>query len=793
MSDQAVLVRRLSNGAEIRVLQQPWAERVGLCLRVAVGSHDEPHAYPGLAHFLEHLLFLGSRHYAAEQGLMAFVQGQGGVVNASTQARHTDFVFELAPEQLQPALLRLLDMLRWPLLQVEAQTREREVLQAEYQARSQDAGCRIDHALGQALAAGHRCADFLAGDRASLPLEQAAFQLALHGYHQRHYQAGRMRLTLVGPQPAEQLLAIVEELLGQTPGGDDELGSRAPAAMLPLRAPRLSLQHSRAAVYLGCAVQLQADGLEPALDLLLDALQDSVSGGLLAGLRELGLCQQLQVRVLYCHAGQCLLRFDCDGAEGARGSALRGAIQGWLQSVQDDPSWASRLREWRQSAALRQLVASPLALAQHLQAPQCDEACTLRALKNLLAQMAADEGWIELQCSEQSQPDWPASGLSLPLSARPTREPVVVARRDWRLPPGDALLQVKVPAVAVLPAARLRHYASVSSGGPAALHWRGRLNGEGAWDELDATLQARIGDIRQRGGRLGIVTQLSVQRESWTLVLQGAARLLPCFSAQILPLLLAPIGQRVEPASQGLLLRALLQRLPALCETPGELELQGMGVGFSEREQEQLAQLCTSVEPLLALPPVRGDGAGLTWRQTAQPGGDAALLLFCPLPAVDACTEAAWRLLGQLLQGRFYQRLRGELQLGYALFAGFRQVQGRRGLLFALQSPVCDAAGIFGHIRAFLDEQRESLATLDDALLSGCRTALQQTLRPLQANLPRAEQLWQLHLAGLPEVHPQRVREALEALTSSDLLKAHEQLLRVSDWRVLASGAQSPV
>lgn len=792
MSDQPVLVRRLSNGAEIRVLQQPWAERVGLCLRVAVGSHDEPHAYPGLAHFLEHLLFLGSRHYAAEQGLMAFVQGQGGVVNASTQARHTDFVFELAPEQLQPALLRLLDMLRWPLLQVEAQAREREVLQAEYQARSQDAGCRIDHALGQALAAGHRCADFLAGDRASLPLEQAAFQQALRDYHQRHYQAGRMRLTLVGPQPAEQLLAIAEEQLGQIPGYGDELGSMAPAAMLPLRAPRLSLQHNRAAVYLGCAVQLQADGLESALELLLDALQDSAPGGLLAGLRELGMCQQLQVRVLYCHAGQCLLRFDCDGTEGAQGSALRAAIQGWLQSVQDDPTWASRLREWRQSAALRQLVASPLALAQHLQAPQCDEACTLRTLNSLLAQMAADEGWIELQCSEQSQPDWPASGLSLPLRELPMRAPVVVVRRDWHLPPGDALLQVKVPAVSVLPAVRLRHYASVSAGGPAALYWRGRLDGEGAWDELEATLQARIGDIRQRGERLGIVTQLSVQRESWTLVLQGGARLLPGFSAQILPLLLAPIGQRVEPASQGLLLRALLQRLPVLCEAPGELELQGMGVGFSEREQEQLGQFCASVEPLLALQPVSGDGGGLTWCQAAQPGGDAALLLFCPLPAVDAYTEAAWRLLGQLLQGRFYQRLRGELQLGYALFAGFRQVQGQRGLLFALQSPVCDAAGIFGHIRAFLDEQRESLATLDDTLLSGCRTALQQALRPLQANLPRAEQLWQLHLAGLPEVHPQRVREALTALAPNDLLKAHEQLLRVSDWRVLASGAQPP-
>ena len=179
------------------------------------------------------------------------------------------------------------------------------------------------------------------------------------------------------------------------------------------------------------------------------------------------------------------------------------------------------------------------------------------------------------------------------------------------------------------------------------------------------------------------------------------------------------------------------------------------------------------------------------WQQAVQPDTYAALLLVCAMPAGDACAEAAWRVLGQVLQGRFYQRLRGELQLGYALFAGFRQVEGCRGLLFALQSPVCEAAGIFDHIRSFLGEQRQLLAALDDAAVSRCREALQPALSPAKANVARAEQLWQLYLAGLPEVHLQRVLRALTALTQNDLLQAHEQLLSASDWRVLASGAPS--
>lgn len=786
-------VRRLANGAQLCAQQQPWAQQVGVCLRVAAGSHDEPQAYPGLAHFLEHLLFLGSRDYPSDQGLMAFVQGHGGMVNASTQARHTDFVCELPVEQLQPALTRLLDMLCQPLLEPDAQLREREVLHAEYQARSQDADSRIDHALGQALAAGHRCSGFLAGDRRTLAVESAEFQQALRDHHQRHYQAGRMCLTLVGPQPAEQLLDIAEALLGALPAGEGDVCSAPPADLLPLRAPCLHLQHSRPGVHLGVAVQLDTRNLDASLALLLDALQDPAPGGLLAGLRELQLCRQLQARVLYRHAGQCLLRLDAPGASAGQGAALRAAVQSWAAQLHGHAGWPVRLQHQRQAATLRLLGLSPLALARELQSPAHDDSHTLCDLNALLACLARGDGLIELQCGEQARPQWSAIGLDLPLQALPRHSAASLQQREWRLPGDDPLLAGAAVASAVLPLAVLRHHPGQAEGGPAALYWRGPCSGAGDAAAIEAGLLARSADLRWRGERLGIACQLSVQTAGWTLSLRGPAPLLPAFSALLLPLLLAAREEPVEPVSQGMLLRALLQRLPQLCELPAASRLAGLSVGLGASEQAQLTRLCTAVEPLADLPPTPRIEPGIDWHQVAQPGTDAAVLLFCPLPADDACTEAAWRLLGQVLQGRFYQRLRGELQLGYALFAGFRQVEGCRGLLFALQSPVCEAAGIFEHIRAFLGEQRQSFAALDDAAVSRCRDALLPALSPAKANLARAEQLWQLHLAGLPEVHLQRVQQALTALTRNDLLLAHEQLLSASDWRVLASGALSPV
>ena len=103
--------RTLANGLRVAMLSRSGAGKAAISVRVAAGSHDEPEVYPGLAHFLEHLVFLGSAGFAVEQGLMAFVQACGGQVNASTQARHTDYFCEVPADRLGEALVRLIDML----------------------------------------------------------------------------------------------------------------------------------------------------------------------------------------------------------------------------------------------------------------------------------------------------------------------------------------------------------------------------------------------------------------------------------------------------------------------------------------------------------------------------------------------------------------------------------------------------------------------------------------------------------------------------------------------------------
>lgn len=786
---------RLDRGAELLVQQQPWAERVGICLRVAAGSHDEPVRYPGLAHFLEHLLFLGSRNHRGEQRLMAYVQGLGGQVNASTQSRHTDFVCEVPAASLRPTLARLLEMLSQPLLAREAQLAEREVLEAEYRARSQDADSRISHALAQALPAAHRCAAFLTGNRASLAVEEEGFQQALRDYHQQHYRLSQMRLTLVGPQPVEQLLLIAEQslLLAAEPA-PVAIPAQA-CALLPVRASRLCLQHPAASVHLGYALQAPEAGLTMALGMLLDVLHDPAPKGLLDSLRRAGRCEQLRLRVLYRFRGQCLLRVDFPGADPAHGAWLRAMFQSWAAQMLGDDRWRHCLRRWRQTQRLQRQGLAPLAVARLLQDlfDDVDDGRVLRALAALLEQLGSGQGGVELCCTAAAQSVWPAVGLDLRLSAAPPCA-VPALQRTWQLPEGDALLGPQSAGAALPLAAQLRWHPPVGHGGPAALYWRAGLAEWRCMNGARAALQARLADFRSRCERLGIVVQLEIHRQGWTLGLLGAPALLPACSAQLLPLLLAPLQQQsAAPPAEGLLLRRLLDLLPMLDETPSPPGLQGLGVGLGEQAQRAVEALFGRVEALPATPPVQGTGSAVNWQSVESAGEEAALLLFCPQPPQPpqrAQDEAAWRLLGHYLQGRFYDRLRGELQLGYALYGGYRQVQAQRGLLFALQSPHCDVAGIYRHICDFLTAQHQPIATLPPAQLERMRETLATSLAPAETSVGRAEQLWQSHLAGVGCDHLQAVRQALAGLDVSDLRLAHEQLLQGADnWRVLASAA----
>jgi coenzyme PQQ biosynthesis probable peptidase PqqF len=825
--------RQLANGLQLAMLSLPGTAKAAISVRVAAGSHDEPDDYPGMAHFLEHLLFLGSSGYAVEQGLMAFVQACGGQVNASTQVRHTDYFCEVPADRLDEALARLLDMLAHPLLDQAAQLREREVVHAEFLARGQDPDTLVSVALGQALPAGHRFAAFQAGNRDTLAVEQAAFQQALQAFHRRYYQAGQLSLTLVGPQSLDELDELAERHGAALPGRGRQRQS-APAALLPLSVQqlRMTLPGGAPSLQLAFALEWAPPEMDEALDFLQTWLRSEAPGGLLAGLREAGLCQGLQVRLVYRHADQAMLLLSCAGVDEAPATqaAIVAAVLDWLGFFAAAGQYETLYERYRAIQGCRLHSLQPLALAHLWQ--DCLAAgwnpgnglsgAGQAALAALLEQMQDAKRLLMLFGSARPMPSWPAPGFTLQMQEAPSVN-AAPCTWAWQLPPANPFLAPAAPAVSTLGiTARVRWLPAPSTEGgcgQATLYWRCWLAEQVDAAELQALLRVALRSIEADAAELGVALQLDGRDDGWQVSLQGAAVLLPAVLPQVLATLLCPAPsawqqgprearQAAIQAQAEMPFRQLLRRLPELFAPSGgecaaltpqrlhecyrQARFDGLGVGMTTTGQDEIERLFSSVAPLHAIEAPPMGPVGRYWQDAAIDCSDSALLLFCPLPATDAATEAAWRLLTQACQGDFFRRLRSELQLGYAVFCGFRQVQAQRGILFSVQSPHASAEQILGHIEAFLQAQGERLATLDEQALALMAAELRrQALAKTSSPQELAEQHWQAHLAGLPDQHESAVLQTLAALQRPQLLAAHRQLSQAQgSWRVLATVAK---
>ncbi len=103
-------VTRLPNGLTVATAAQPHMTSVSLGLWVAVGGRYEPAALNGACHFIEHMLFKGTRSRSARD-ISQEVEGLGGYLNAFTGEESTCYFARAPHRQLEPLLEVLVDML----------------------------------------------------------------------------------------------------------------------------------------------------------------------------------------------------------------------------------------------------------------------------------------------------------------------------------------------------------------------------------------------------------------------------------------------------------------------------------------------------------------------------------------------------------------------------------------------------------------------------------------------------------------------------------------------------------
>lgn len=202
----------LPNQMKVLVISDPTSQKAAASLDVDVGSNANPADREGLAHFLEHMLFLGTEKYPQAGDYQAFISSHGGNHNAYTAFENTNYFFDIKADDLEPALDRFAQFFISPLFTKKYVDRERHAVHSEYQSKLRDDGRRIFAVTKSALNPEHSFSQFSVGSLDTLADNNSSdVREDLIDFYNRYYSANLMSLVVLGKQPTEELKALVEK------------------------------------------------------------------------------------------------------------------------------------------------------------------------------------------------------------------------------------------------------------------------------------------------------------------------------------------------------------------------------------------------------------------------------------------------------------------------------------------------------------------------------------------------------------------------------------------------------
>jgi len=191
------------------------SRRAAVCMSVGVGSFYDPRECMGLAHFLEHMLFMGSEKYPTENAFDSFISKAGGGSNAYTEGEHTSFYFTCSNKKLSPSLDMFSQFFVSPLMLQDAVDRELNAIESEFQLSKSSNGNRLQEIVCRTAKKDHPLSKFGWGNNKSLredPLANGVDPVdMLKGFYNEHYVAENMALCLQASFPLDTLEQLAIE------------------------------------------------------------------------------------------------------------------------------------------------------------------------------------------------------------------------------------------------------------------------------------------------------------------------------------------------------------------------------------------------------------------------------------------------------------------------------------------------------------------------------------------------------------------------------------------------------
>ena len=189
---------QLNNGLKVLVISDPDTYQAAASMDVLVGSAHDPLDRQGLAHFLEHMLFLGTKKYPQSGEYQRFIASNGGNLNAYTSHLNTNYFFDIDESKLAGALDRFGQFFISPNFDQQYIDREKKAVHSEFHLGLKDEGRRHLDVIKSIVNPAHPYHKFSSGNLRTLAKRDGvSLRNELIDFYTNYYSASRMSLVVL--------------------------------------------------------------------------------------------------------------------------------------------------------------------------------------------------------------------------------------------------------------------------------------------------------------------------------------------------------------------------------------------------------------------------------------------------------------------------------------------------------------------------------------------------------------------------------------------------------------------
>lgn len=213
--DMNYKLHTLKNGLRVLLAPMPSLESATAIVWVRTGSRFEEKDKNGISHFMEHIIFKGSKKRPSARAISEAVDSMGGEFNAGTSKEWTNFYIKAKKESLDLALDILSDMVLNPLIKSEEVEREKGVIVEEIAMYEDTPIMKIGEVFEETIFGGNSLSWDTAGTEKTV---RSITRDDFLRYRKLHYYPENMVVSVAGGIGEKEALGLVEKYFGELPG-----------------------------------------------------------------------------------------------------------------------------------------------------------------------------------------------------------------------------------------------------------------------------------------------------------------------------------------------------------------------------------------------------------------------------------------------------------------------------------------------------------------------------------------------------------------------------------------------